>query len=69
MAFIKARSEKQVDDGGVNLRNLFEVSKKLDPLTNSILKSAFSRKAWQIDPLNFNETFPAETKVLTDLKR
>ena len=68
MAFIKARSEKQVDDGGINLRKLFEVSKKLEPITNSILRSAFSRKAWQIDPIEFSEVFPSATETIKDIK-
>lgn len=67
MAFIKARSEKQVDDGGINLRNLFEVSKKLEHVTNSVLKSAFSKKAWQVDPLEFSEVFPSANKAIKDL--
>ena len=35
-----------MDDGGYNLKKLFECSKKTNPSANSCLTKAFSNGAW-----------------------
>jgi len=65
---IKARSEKKSDDGGLNLRRLFEVSNKLNYLANSVLVSAFKEGNWQIDPAEFKQKFSTADENLKKIK-
>lgn len=65
---IKGRNERQMNDGGLNLKKLFEYSKKATPIHNSILRRAFSEGAWQQDPTDFEKTHKSAIDTLKHLK-
>ena len=65
---IKGRNELQVDDGGKNLKQLFDCSKKANPFDNSTLQRAFSNKVWQQDPTDFEMAHKSAIDTLNKMK-
>ena len=65
---IRGRNERQMNDGGKNLRKLFECSKKITHIHNSILQGAFSNRVWQQDPTEFEKTHKSALDLLNRLK-
>jgi len=57
-----------MNDGGKNLRKLFESSKKITHIHNSILQGAFSNRVWQQDPTEFEKAHKPALDLLNHLK-
>ena len=65
---VKARTALKTDDGGKNLRQLFEVSKKINFALVTCFCSAFEKTNWQIDPASFKEKHDSAWRTMERYK-
>ena len=65
---IKARSVRQRDDGGKNVRRLYNISKRITEFEIELFKDAFIDGAWQLDPIEFQKHFKFAEDIISSLE-